>query len=329
VYIQKTIGKASFSGGLRYDYRHLDSKEFMEGNQIKFSAFTKNFSNISGSLGLSYAATEHTIFKVNLARGFRAPSIPELSSNGEHEGTNRYEYGSQNLQSESSWQADLGVEINQEHFQFTASTFFNSINNFIFYSRLSRAGGGDSLVNGTPAFEFGQRDAMLYGIEALLDIHPHPFDWLHWQNTFSYVRGQFKEVVEDTKNVPLIPAARLISQLRADLFTSEKSKGKVSAFLEIDFTFKQSHPFTAFDTETPTAGYTLLNAGITADIKRKNTTLFSLYVLANNLTDVAYQSHLSRLKYTAENMVTGRTGVFNMGRNFMLKLNIPLRWETK
>jgi iron complex outermembrane receptor protein len=93
---------------------------------------------------------------------------------------------------------------------------------------------------------------------------------------------------------------------------------------EVDHTFDQNKPFTAFHTETPTPGYTLLNASVSTDFVRKNKTLFSLYFLGNNLGDVAYQSHLSRLKYTDVNPVTGRQGVFNMGRNFMVKLNIPL-----
>ena len=97
--------------------------------------------------------------------------------------------------------------------------------------------------------------------------------------------------------------------------------------MELDFTFDQSRPFTAFETETPTPGFTIFNAGITADIRRKNKTLFSIFLLGNNLTDAAFQSHLSRLKYAAENPVTGRIGVFNMGRNYMFKLNVPLRWE--
>lgn len=46
--------------------------------------------------------------------------------------------------------------------------------------------------------------------------------------------------------------------------------------------------------------------------------------MANNLTDKAYQNHLSRLKYTDINPVTGRQGVYNMGRNFGIKLLIPL-----
>ena len=45
-----------------------------------------------------------------------------------------------------------------------------------------------------------------------------------------------------------------------------------------------------------------------------------------NLLNRAYQSHLSRLKYTDINNVTGRQGVYNMGRNVTLKLNIPIQF---
>jgi iron complex outermembrane recepter protein len=69
----------------------------------------------------------------------------------------------------------------------------------------------------------------------------------------------------------------------------------------------------------------LLNAGLSVDVvSSKSKTLFSLFVHGNNLADVAYQHHLNRLKYTAENPVTGRMGVFNMGRNFSVKLNVPI-----
>jgi len=44
---------------------------------------------------------------------------------------------------------------------------------------------------------------------------------------------------------------------------------------------------------------------------------------------VAYQNHLSRLKYTPVNLATGRSGVFNMGRNASIKVNIPLNFDWK
>ena len=333
VYSQKTMGKVTASGGVRYDNRSLTSKELTEGSNVKFSGFTKNFSNVSGSAGISYAATEKLLIKLNLARGFRSPSIPELASNGAHEGTNRYEYGSPDLKSETSWQGDLGVEINSEHVYFTASAFYNRIKDFIFYGKLSRAGGGDSLVeaegNLIPAFQFGQHDATLAGAEGQLDIHPHPLDWLHWENTVSYVRGRFSEAIEGTRNVPFIPATKWISELRADFFTKGKTIRNLILYFNMDRTFDQKKPFTAFETETTTPGYTLLNAGISANIMNHDKTMFTVYFLGSNLGDVAYQSHLSRLKYTDVNEATERQGMFNTGRNLVFKVNIPLSFTVK
>ena len=333
VYTQKTRGKATMSGGVRYDNRSLDSKGLQQNSTRKFEAFTKNFSNLSGSAGTSYAAAQNLVFKLNIARGFRAPSIPELASNGAHEGTNRYEYGDRNLKSETSWQGDLGMEINSDHALLNASAFYNSIRNFIYYRKLESRAGGDSLVmadgNLIPAYKFGQQSARLAGFELLLDLHPHPFDWLHWQNTFSYVQGKFTRAIEATQHVPFIPATRWLSELRAELLPQGKVIRTLSLFVEADHTFDQTRPFTAYATETATSGYTLLNAGVTGNIRRGAKTLFSVYLIGNNLTDVAYQNHLSRLKYTDVNQVTGRQGVFNSGRNLVLKVNVPLSFATK
>ena len=50
----------------------------------------------------------------------------------------------------------------------------------------------------------------------------------------------------------------------------------------------------------------------------------SIYIIGDNLANVAYQSHLSRLKYGPENLTTGRMGIFNMGRNVSVKLIVNL-----
>jgi len=330
VYVQKIIDKLSLSGGIRFDNRSIDSKEAMDGTTEKFASFKKDFSNVSGSAGLSYEAGKNLTLKFNLAKGFRAPSIPELASNGAHEGTNRYEYGEQQLKSESSYQADAGVEINSEHVSFTANIFYNYINNFIYYRKLQSTAGGDSTItDGTEqffAFRFNQDNAKLYGLEFNLDIHPHPLDWLHIENTFSYVRGELSRVQDGSKNLPFIPAPRLINEVKVELLKNGKLLRNLFVKAELDNTFDQSHPFTGFNTETATPGYSLLNAGFGGDIRAKDKTLFSLFLGANNLTDVAYQNHLSRLKYAPENLATGRIGVFNMGRNFSVKVNVPLEF---
>lgn len=327
VYTKKSFDKLTLSGGLRVDNRNLHSQEFKEGADVKFEQFNKDFSNISGSAGFSYEANNAVTLKLNLARGFRAPSIPELASNGAHEGTTRYEYGQKNLKSETSLQADAGIDINTEHVSFSASIFYNSIKNFIYYRKLSAADGTDSIINiaghDNIAFQFDQNNAKLYGAEFNIDIHPHPLDWLHVENTFSYVRGTLSRQQDGSNNLPFIPAARLLNQLRGDFSKKGKLFRNAYVMFELDNTFAQNNPFTGFNTETNTPGYSLFNAGIGGDITGKGRTLFSVYLAGKNLADVAYQSNLSRLKYAAENQLTGRVGVFNMGRNFSVKVNIP------
>ena len=88
--------------------------------------------------------------------------------------------------------------------------------------------------------------------------------------------------------------------------------------------FKQDSPFTSFGTESATPAYLLVNAGFSTSIYHGKRKLVSIYLLGNNLTDKSYQNHLSRLKYTPVNEVTGRTGVYNMGRNLMIKLNVNI-----
>ena len=328
-FLQKEFNKLTLSGGVRFDSRNVNVKNLMDGGTIKEEAFKKTFSNFSGSIGAAYQATRTINLKLNVARSFRAPSIPELASNGSHEGTIRYEYGDNNLKSETSTQLDAAIEYNDQHFSLNMAGYYNNFSNFIFYRKLAAAGGGDStvVVDGETltAFKFDQQAAHLAGIEATLDIHPHPLDWLHLQNTFSLVSGKLKEAIEGTNDLPFIPAPKLLTELRGDFkVLSPLLKNSYIKF-EIENTFKQSHPFTAFNTETSSAAYTLLNAGIGTDIvNRKGQPILNINFIATNIADVAYQNHLSRLKYAAENLATGRTGVYNMGRNFSIKLNIPL-----
>jgi iron complex outermembrane receptor protein len=334
IYTQKKIDKLTLSGGLRFDNRSLNSKEFKEGPDVIFQALTKKFSNVSGSAGLAYEASKIVTLKFDIARGFRAPNITELSANGVHEGSFQYIYGSSALKSETSLQTDAGIIIASEHVSFEMNLFYNAMQHFIFLHKLEAAGGGDSIVsiNGDNfvAFTYSQQNAHLYGTEFNLDIHPHPLDWLHIENTFSYVKGMLSEEQDGSKNIPFIPAARLINEVKVD-FAKKSKKGFRNGFfkIELDNTFAQNNPFTGFNTETATKGYSLFNAGVGGDVMSKGKTACSLFFAANNIGDVAYQNHLSRLKYAPENLVTGRMGVFNMGRNFSIKLNVPLSFKSK
>lgn len=331
-FIQKYYGKTTVSGGLRYDYRLIDSKEGMEGTAIKFEPFRRKFYNFSASAGVSYHPVDFLTLKGNVSRGFRAPTLTELASNGAHEGTVRFEYGLRDLKSEKSFQVDAGVDVAYEHFHFSLSGFYNRITDYIFYRRLQSMAGGDSLIiDGSEtfeAFQYGQNNATLTGLEMQLDFHPHPLDWLHFENTISYVRGIFGEKLDGSDNLPQIPHARWISELRGDFLKKGKALRNFYVMLETNAAFAQDKPFFAYNTETQTPGYVLLNAGLgTEFVSSKGTTWASLHFSVNNITDKAYQDHLNRLKYTDVNAATGRQGVFNMGRNFSVKLNVPFTFS--
>ncbi len=55
----------------------------------------KTFTSFTAALGAKMDLFENLSARVNLASGFRAPNLAELTSNGVHEGTNRYEKGNQ------------------------------------------------------------------------------------------------------------------------------------------------------------------------------------------------------------------------------------------
>lgn len=333
---KKTIGNLDVSGGLRFDQRKEHGEQLiLDGNGMptsidnpanttKFKAFAQSFQGLTGSIGVACQLSKNWYTKLNLSRGFRAPNIGELAANGEHEGTNRYELGDAALKPESSWQIDYSLGLNSEHITFELDLFDNRIQHFIYQQKLTSVNGGDSITDGLQTFQFVQGNANLLGAELTLDIHPHPFDWLHLQNSFSFVEARQLGQPDSMKYLPLIPAARLRTELK---FEKPNLAHVVrNAYFKIDLEnyFAQNHYFQAFDTETATKGYTLLNAGFGGSLLHKKHTYASLYVSVNNITDKAYQSHLSRLKYTEVNNSTGRNGVFNMGRNVSVKLIMPI-----
>lgn len=86
----------------------------------------------------------------------------------------------------------------------------------------------------------------------------------------------------------------------------------------------QNHYYKVDDTETYTPSYTLLSLSAGTDLNIHKRKVAEIYVTAENLLNRAYQNHLSRLKYCDINNATGRQGVFNMGRNVVFKLIIPI-----
>ena len=332
VYYKKEINTHfNIAGGLRYDIRNYKSDLLKIDSITRFFATMKTFQNMSGSIGFTYAFNKFLVFKVNMARGYRAPQAAEISSNGLHEGTFRYEIGNINLNPETSYQADLGILYNTPHLTIDAAVFSNNIHNYIYLNRLLNIMGQDSIsdpLNPTPSYQFVQGDAKLDGGEISIDLHPHPFHWLHFENTFSYVNAVNKNQGDSSKYLPFTPPTHITSEIRADIKKLNTNVLNCYFLLNVQAFLKQNKVLLANNTETSTPGYALFNAAVGSEIiSRRRKPICSIVLAINNITNCAYQSHLSRLKYAPENHTTGRTGVYNMGRNMSIKAQFPIRFK--
>ena len=252
--------------------------------------------------------TSRSNLRLNLSRGFRAPNLSELGSNGEHEGTFRYETGNSTLSPEYSWQADLGFDFSSEVVSAQLSLFASHIDNYIFLQRLSADDDRYSYLSG---------DARLWGGEVMVDVHP--VEPLHFENTFSLVRTRQLHQTDDARYLPFTPAPRWTSDLRYDIIRDgQHLLNNTFASVGVECYLAQNQVHSANNTETRTPSYTLVNLTVGTDLRIGSRRLCSLFLTGSNLLNRAYQSHLSRLKYA------DGEGICNMGRNFVVKILVPI-----
>ena len=345
---KKSYGKLDIAGGVRFDIRSFKNDELYSntnpttgfdmavsgadtvGGKQVFPNYSKTFSGFSGSVGATYNFSNQISVKANIGRGYRAPNIAEISANGVHPGTNIYQIGNPDFKPEFSWQEDIGFLYSGQHIVASLDLFNNDIQNYIYNQKLTNPDGSDLvLVRGNQTFQFEAARAHLYGGECSIDVHP--VKSLHFENSVSLVYGDNKgvpgkPVSDSSKYLPQISPTHGTSELRYDF--SNKNLHLIKGFIKVQLELfaAQNRAYLAYNTETPTPGYTLFNAGVGGTITNKSSKpLCSIYLMGNNLFDVAYQDHLSRLKYfySYPNPKTGVDGIYNMGRNISLKLDVP------
>jgi len=357
------VGNLALTGGLRFDNRSFTGKSHWidtttvaqapvppntPGSFEEFNQFTSNFSGLSASLGAAYKINESFYVKANVAKGYRAPNVAECAANGVHDGTVVYEIGDNTIKPESNVEEDMTFGMNSKDLSFELNIFNNNISNFIYAKGLKAADGSDSVSNllsvggslfpDAPVYKYTQSAVQLYGGEAVLDIHPASLRLIELNATFSTVDGGLKNVSDSTKYIPFVPPARITADL---IFHFKKTRWLRNAYARVGMlnAFQQNHvylgaaaatglntaqtPYEYAASQSPTAAYTLFNAGIGGDIQSKGHTLCKVYIYGSNIFDTPYIDYMSRFKYNPYNYVNGRVGVYNMGRNISVKLIIP------
>lgn len=295
--------KNTLQAGIRFDNRNIitERHEIANENETQvFNAVDKTYNSFTTSLGFKTSLSEFITTRINFATGFRAPNLAELTSNGVHEGTNRFEIGNDNLVNEKNTQIDISLEYKTEHFELFANGFYNHLNDYIYINPTG------TIENGNPIYKYIQEDAKLYGGEFGFHLHPHPQDWLHLESTFEMVIGKQK----NGNYLPLIPANTWRNTFRTEFNYKEWLKQGYSS-LTLESTFSQDN---ISEFETYTDNYNLLNIAFGGDIHLKNIK-FSTSISVNNILNAKYINHLSRLK---------NDGIYNQGRNIVLGLNFTI-----
>ncbi len=287
--------------GLRFDNRRISTEAHgILGDEGSFEAIDNSYDSFNASLGYKTNLADNMTLRLNVASGFRAPNLAELTSNGVHEGTNRYEVGNSDLETEQNVQADLNLEYKTDHFEFFVNGFYNHINNYIYTSATG------AMIENNAVFDYIQNNAKLYGGEIGLHFHPHPLDWLHFETSFETVTGE----KQNGDYLPLIPANKWNNTIRTE-FQIRNWMEDAFATLNVSSTFNQKK-VSGFETES--SGYNLVNLGFGGTVKLGKT-VFDVNINGNNLFDKRYVAHLSRLK---------TDGIPNIGRNIVFGVNFNL-----
>lgn len=335
----------TISGGVRYDIRHLhwysfyitnnpltgfDTKtsQHTAGATLQFEDTRKTFNDISASLGMTYKFSKQVSIKANLGRAFRAPNITELASNGLDPGARIIYLGDKSFKPEFSTQKDIGFLFRYHSFSADLSFFNNSIDNFIYLSAVAGTNGKPLTdAQGNRTYRYMQSKAQLYGSEIWLALHPEILPGLRADNSLSVVYGfnrnhAFKGHGTNGEYLPLIPPLQLSSTLSYEIKPdNSKWLQKIIPKAGIEHNNRQTRYLGLNGSESETAGYTLVNAGIRFTIKYSTNNTFDIHLQIDNLFNKSYQNHLSRLKYFEE--YEGK-GIYNMGRNTILRITMPI-----
>ena len=296
---QVALGRVSLLTGGRIDVRRLTADS---NAALGLSDQTRDYTALSGTLGVVYRPTTAVALAANLGRAWRAPTLFELFSNGPHLGEARYEIGNARLKPEAGTNVDVGVRWRSQRVRAELAGYRNAVGRFIYITPT------DSFVHVTPAdslrvYRYQQANARLVGGEAAVEVEVASPLTLHARA--DAVRGTNRATGDP---LPLMPPARaaLGAELHHDWTGRWADRAYAGAEVEVATRQTRRNPL-----DIPTGGYTLLNlsAGFVRPLAGR---ACHVDLAVRNATNVSYRSFLSRYKEFA----------LAPGRNVVLRISL-------
>jgi iron complex outermembrane receptor protein len=261
------FGRWTIEGGARLERRELDNTTLRD----------RSFDTGSVSFGAGFRPNDQWHFSANVARTERAPTEPELYSDGAHLATASFEIGNPNLDKEVALSAEIGAHYHSDRLDLEANIFHVAFDDFI---ALLADG---TVEDGLPVFRFSADDATFTGAEALAKLILADREGLKLSTDLSV------EVVEAELdgggNVPRIPPRSTTLGVEADL-------GRFGGRVEWINAAKQDD-VAAFESETE--GFDWINARLSFRPVAGDDRLI-VFLDGRNLTDEEARVHTSFVK---------------------------------
>ncbi len=244
---------------------------------------SRSFTGASASTGLFVPLWKDGAAVVNYMHSYRAPSLQELYNRGPHPGNAVYEVGNANLTRERGEGVDLAIRHNSRRLRAETNLYRYRMHDFVFFQPSGQ------ILSGLPVVEYQQADARYTGAESRLEVAMADSLWLLLG--FDAVDAN---LAVSRQNLPRIPPVRG----RIGFDYHYKGLG-IRPELVLANRQWQTSP-----TETPTAGYALLNLNASYTWTSQHV-MHTISANSFNLGDSLYRNHLSFIKAYAPEIGRG------------------------
>ncbi|WP_298397786.1 TonB-dependent receptor [Sphingobium sp.] len=277
------LGSTRIEAGGRFEHSDLTSNPDAD---LFVGGYQRSFNALSGSIGISQEILPGWRAGINASRSERAPSAEELFARGNHAGTQAFELGDASFGKEKSWGIEGTLRGKGEGYSVSLAAYHNWFSGYIYDTIVAdsvcqAANGGAELE--FPCYAYNQADARYYGFEAEGSVKLAQLGGyaINLDGVADYVRATIK----GSGPAPRIPPLRLLGGVEAQ-------GDRISARAEVEHVFEQNR---IAETETPTDGFTLVNASLSFKPFKGNDRT-TLMLSANNIFDVEARRHASVLK---------------------------------
>ncbi|MBP7451934.1 MAG: TonB-dependent receptor [Ottowia sp.] len=256
-----------FEGALRHERQQARAVD---------SGVERKHNGTSASIGAVWRFQPGYQLSANFTHARRMPTAEELYARGLHMATRTYEVGNNQLSAERSSNLDVGLRKTQGDLTFGVNAYHNRIGGYIYGRTLDE-------LDGVQLLAYTQQSARFTGLEG------HIRQRLTRNLGVTLWGDAVHARLADGSRLPRIAPARVGVRLDASW---QRWEGMVE-WVQTRGARKVA------EYETPTAGYGMLNLGVSYRKPMADGSNWLFYVRGTNLTDKLAYSHVSFIKAQA------------------------------